>query len=140
MRLAVGTLPTSADSMSPSRTTPGSTPVTLRSRGIRFHPEVPGSLEPTSGGGQYGLAQDEWGRWFTATNSQHLRHIVLPDHYLRRNPALPVSAVTLDIPDHGAACQVYRLSPFEAWRVERTTRRKGGPDAKRQLLILEAAA
>ena len=35
-------------------------PLTLRSRGIRFHPETPGSLEPTSGGGQYGLAPDEW--------------------------------------------------------------------------------
>ena len=63
------------------------------------------------------------GHWFTATNSQHLRHIVLPDHYLRRNPYLPVPAVTLDIPDHGAACKVFRISPFEAWRVERTTRR-----------------
>jgi putative membrane-bound dehydrogenase-like protein len=105
--------------------------LTLRGRGIRFHPDVPGSLEPTSGGGQYGLAPDAWQRWFTATNSQHLRHIVLPDHYLRRNPALAVGAVTLDIPDHGAACKLYRLSPFEAWRVERTTRRKGGPEARR---------
>ena len=31
-------------------------PVTLGNRGIRFHPEVPGSLEPMSGGGQFGLA------------------------------------------------------------------------------------
>ncbi len=105
--------------------------LTLRSRGIRFHPETPGEIEPTSGGGQYGLTPDEWQHWFTATNSQHLRNIILSDHYLRRNPALPVSAVTLDIPDHGAACKVYRRSPFEAWRVERTGRRKGGPDAKR---------
>jgi putative membrane-bound dehydrogenase-like protein len=110
---------------------PAMQPITLRSRGIRFHPETPGSLEPTSGGGQYGLAPDEWGQWFTATNSQHLRHIVLPDHYLRRNPFLAVSAVTLDIPDHNAACKVYRISPFESWRVERTKRRKEGPDAKR---------
>jgi putative membrane-bound dehydrogenase-like protein len=106
-------------------------PVVLRGRGIRFHPDEPGSLEPTTGGGQFGLAADDWGRWFTATNSQHLRHLVLPDHYLRRNPALPVSAVTLDIPDHGAACKVERISPFEAWRVERTKRRKEGPDAQR---------
>jgi putative membrane-bound dehydrogenase-like protein len=105
--------------------------VTLRGRGIRFNPDVPGSLEPTSGGGQYGLSADDWGRWFTATNSQHLRHIILPDHYLRRNPALPVSAVTLDIPEHGAACKVFRKSPFEAWRVERTTRRAGSADARR---------
>lgn len=110
---------------------PDAAPVTLRGRGVSFLPDLPGSLEPTSGGGQYGLAPDDYGRWFTATNSQHLRHIVLPDHYLRRNPLLPVSAVTLDIPDHGAACKVFRISPFEAWRVERTTRRAGSADAAR---------
>ena len=110
---------------------PGSAAVTLRGRGFRFRPDVPASLEPTSGGGQYGLTADTWGRWFTATNSQHLRHIILPDHALRRNPALPVRAVTLDIPDHGPACKVYRISPFEAWRVERTRRRRTGKDAAR---------
>lgn len=97
--------------------------LTLRNRHVRFHPDIPGSLQPTSGGGQYGLSPDAFGRWFTATNSQHLRHVALPDHYLRRNPYLSVPAVTLDIPDHGAACQVFRISPFEAWRVERTSRR-----------------
>ena len=65
-------------------------PSQLRGRGIRFRPDVPGSLEPTSGGGQYGLSADDWGRWFVATNSQHLRHIVLPDAALRRNPGLAV--------------------------------------------------
>jgi putative membrane-bound dehydrogenase-like protein len=110
---------------------PDAPPVTLRNRSIRLRPDVPASLEPTSGGGQYGLAADEWGRWFVATNSQHLRHVVLPAHYLRRNPALPIREVTLDIPDHGPACKVYRISPFEAWRVERTSRRAAGPDAAR---------
>jgi putative membrane-bound dehydrogenase-like protein len=110
---------------------PDMPPVTLRNRAFRFKPDVPGSLEPTTGGGQYGLTSDPWGRWFTSTNSQHLRHMVLPDHALRRNPSLPVRAVTLDIPEHGAACKVFRISPFEAWRVERTKRRKDGPDSSR---------
>ncbi|QDU21122.1 PVC-type heme-binding CxxCH protein [Urbifossiella limnaea] len=105
--------------------------VNLRNRGFRFRPWQPGSLEPTSGGGQYGLTADEYGHWFTATNSQHLRQIVLPDQYLRRNPYLAVTAVTIDIPEHGAAAKVFRASSFEAWRVERTTRRAGSPDAKR---------
>jgi putative membrane-bound dehydrogenase-like protein len=105
--------------------------VQLHGRGVRFDPERPGSLEPTSGGGQFGLAADDWQRWFTNTNSQHLRHIILPDHYLHRNPWLSIRAVTLDIPDHDAACKVHRLSPFEAWRVERTSRRAAGPDARR---------
>ncbi|MCE9531346.1 MAG: hypothetical protein K8T89_09540 [Planctomycetes bacterium] len=110
---------------------PDAAPVVLRGRGVRFKPDIPGSLEPTSGGGQYGLAYDDVQHWFVNTNSQHLRQIVLPDHYLRRNPYMTVPAVSLDISDHGAACKLHRLSPFEGWRVERTTRRKDGPDAKR---------
>jgi putative membrane-bound dehydrogenase-like protein len=110
---------------------PDAPPVPLLARGFRFDPAVPGSLEPESGGGQYGLAFDPFGHVFTNTNSQHLRQILIPDHALRRNPDLPVTATTSDIPDHGAACRVFRISPFEAWRVERTTRRAGGADAKR---------
>ncbi len=110
---------------------PDMKPVRLSGRGIRFKPDQPGSLEPMSGGGQYGLAADDFQHWFVNTNSQHLRQIVLPDHYLRRNPYMTVPAVSLDIPDHGAACKVNRISPFEGWRVERTTRRKDAPDAKR---------
>jgi putative membrane-bound dehydrogenase-like protein len=94
---------------------PDMKPLALRGRSIRFKPDIPGSIEPTSGGGQYGLTQNEWGDWFVNTNSQHLRHIVLQDHHLARNANLPVSAVTLDIPDHGAACKVFRISPFESW-------------------------
>ncbi len=103
----------------------------LRARGVRLHPDVPGSLEPTSGGGQYGIVQDSRGRWLTNTNSQHLRQIVLPDDALARNPSLPVKTTTIDIPEHGAACKVFRISPFEAWRVERTSRRKEGPGSAR---------
>ena len=44
---------------------PDMPPVVLRGRGIRFHPDIPGSLEPTSGGGQYGLTADAFGHWFT---------------------------------------------------------------------------
>ena len=105
----------------------------LRGRGIRFHPDQPGSLQPMSGGGQFGLAADDMQNWFTATNSQHLRQIVLPDHYLKRNPLLPVRTTTVNIPDHGAACKVFRISPFEAWRVERTGRRKKDPNLSKRL-------
>ncbi len=99
----------------------------LRGRGFRFDPDKLESIQPTSGGGQFGLTADDFGRWFTATNAQHLRQIVLPDHYLARNPALGVPATTLDIPEHGAAAKVFRVSEFEKWRVERTTRRKDDP-------------
>lgn len=104
---------------------------TLRSRGFRFNPADPASFEPMSGGGQYGITADDAGHWFTATNSNHIRQMVIPDEYLRRNPAAPVTSVTSDISDHGTSCQLFRTSPFEAWRVERTARRAGGADASR---------
>ncbi|HEY3787815.1 MAG TPA: PVC-type heme-binding CxxCH protein [Urbifossiella sp.] len=110
---------------------PEANTVSLRNRGLRFQPWRPASLEPISSGGQYGFTSDDYEHWFTATNSEHLKQIVLPDHYLRRNPYLPVPTVTINIPEHGAAAKVFRISPFEAWRVERTTRRAGSPDAKR---------
>lgn len=105
----------------------------LRGRGFRFDPDRLESIQPTSGGGQFGLTVDDYGRWFTATNAQHLRQIVLPDHYLARNPALGVPATTLDIPEHGAAAKVFRVSEFEKWRVERTTRRKDDPAMAKRL-------
>jgi len=105
--------------------------VTLQSRGFRFRPDVPGSLEPTSGGGQYGLTQDDAGNWFTATNSNNIRQIVIPDHYFQRAPSVPITAVTADISDDGTSCRLFRISPFEAWRVERTARRANSPEASR---------
>jgi len=104
---------------------PDARPVSLRNRGLRFQPDVPASLEATSGGGQYGLTADASGHWFVNTNSQHLKQIVLPEHYLQRNPFLSVSEVTTSIAEHGPSAQVFRVSPFEAWRIERTTRRAG---------------
>ena len=45
---------------------------------------------------QFGHAFDDWGHRFTCNNSNHIRQILLPSHYLERNPALdlppPVTA------------------------------------------------
>ncbi|MCZ2341994.1 MAG: c-type cytochrome [Bacteroidales bacterium] len=106
-------------------------PLRLGSRGFRFNPDRPGSLDPMSGGGQYVITEDNAGHWFTATNGTHIRQIVLPDQYLRRNPRAPIAGVVADISDHGTSCQLFRRSPFEAWRVERTNRRAGSPNASR---------
>lgn len=116
---------------------PDMPPLELRGRGIRFKPDEPGVIEPISGGGQYGLTHDGMGHWFTNTNAQHLRQIVIPDHYLKRNPHFAASAVTVDIAEHGPAAKVFRISPFEAWRLERTTRRKNDPATAKRLTSME---
>ncbi len=88
-------------------------------------------LEPTSGGGQFGLTADDFGRWFTCNNSNHLQHIVLDERYLRRNPYLARTQVLHNVPDHGAAARIYRISPVEEWREVRTRQRAASPDAAR---------
>jgi putative membrane-bound dehydrogenase-like protein len=122
-----------------NRTRPESKPVSVRGRDFRFKPD--GSVfEAISGGGQFGHSFDDWGHRFTCNNSNHIRQIVLPAHYLQRNPALVVSSVIDDIPAEGAAAPVYRISPPEPWRVVRTRQRAADPVLSRRLPPTELVA
>jgi putative membrane-bound dehydrogenase-like protein len=108
---------------------PNDPPVSVRGRDFRFLPD--GSrFEAISGGGQFGHSFDDWGHRFTCSNSNHIRQIVLPSHYLERNPALATSTVITDIPAEGPAAPVYRTSPPEPWRVVRTRQRVADPKYK----------
>ena len=53
--------------------------------------------EAISGMGQFGNTFDDWGRRFVCDNRHHLRHVVLPNRYLKRNPFLAVPEVVEDI-------------------------------------------
>jgi len=108
-------------------------PTPLRGRNFRFHPDKPGSLEPLSGGGQYGMSPNEEGVWFTSTNAEHIKQIVFEERYLRNNPRLAGPPLVVQASDHDAAAKVFRLSPFEEWRLERTTRRAADPAMKKRL-------
>ncbi len=71
--------------------------------------------EAISGMGQYGLTFDDWGRRFVCDNNHHLRHVVLPNRYLKRNPFLAVPAVLEDTSEleasvPGAGAKVYPIS------------------------------
>jgi putative membrane-bound dehydrogenase-like protein len=113
-------------------TRPGSGPIGLRGRDFRFRPDG-SAFEPTSGGGQFGHSFDDWGHRFTCNNSNHIRQIVLPAHYIDRNPALAVPSVIADIAAEGAAAPVFRSSPPEPWRVVRTRQRAADPDMVKRL-------
>src|SRR5690606_28971147 len=56
-------------------------------------------FETTSGGGQYGLTTDAADRCLTCSNARHIKQIVLPEHYLKRNPHLSAPGVLIDISD-----------------------------------------
>ncbi len=70
-----------------NRSRPEAKPVSVRGRDFRFKPDG-SAFEAISGGGQFGHSFDDWGHRFTCNNSNHVRQIVLPSHYLERNPAL----------------------------------------------------
>lgn len=118
---------------------PDSKPLTIRGRDFRFKPD--GSVfEPISGGGQFGHSLDDWGHRFVCNNSNHIRQILLPSHYLERNPNLFQNSVLLDIPAEGAAAPVYRKSQAEPWRIVRTRQRASDPAFRKRAPATELVA
>jgi putative membrane-bound dehydrogenase-like protein len=92
----------------------GARPITLGGMDFRFD-LVHDRAEAISGMGQYGNTFDDWGRRFVCDNRHHLRHIVLPNRYLQRNPFLAVPAVVedtseLELGEAGAGAKIYPLS------------------------------
>ncbi len=64
-----------------------SKPVAVRNRGFRFDPRTL-DYEAVSGGGQHGLAIDDWGREFRCRNSDPFKLLICDERYLARNPWL----------------------------------------------------
>jgi putative membrane-bound dehydrogenase-like protein len=71
--------------------------VALGDRDFRIQPDT-GELEPTTGTTQQGRVRDDRGNWFGCDNSTLIKHYVLEDHYLRRNPFVvyPNTSVTVE--------------------------------------------
>jgi putative membrane-bound dehydrogenase-like protein len=103
---------------------PAAAPVTLATNDFRIEP-VAGKLEALSGGARFGLSFDDWGNRFLCNIRNPVIHVVLPAHYLARNPAVPVQKAVFDSADAGDTLPVYRISPPEAWRTLRAQRWSG---------------
>lgn len=78
----------------------------LGNRDFRIRPDS-GEIEPVTGRTQQGLARDDWGHWFGCDNSTLARHHVLADEYLRRNPHLAFTDVTVHVPSGPDATRLY---------------------------------
>ena len=83
--------------------------LTADRRGVRLRPDA-GRLERIGGASQFGHGFDAWGRYFTTENADHARHEVMPAAWLARNPDLLLDSAMAQIPDHGAAAQVFPIS------------------------------
>lgn len=97
----------------------------LRSRDFSIDPRTL-HLRPESGGGQFGVTFDDYGRRFVSSNANHLLMAMYEDRYTARNGWLEYPRPMLDIPEDGPSARVFRISPDEEWRVLRTQWRASG--------------
>ncbi|MBS0264749.1 MAG: c-type cytochrome [Planctomycetes bacterium] len=107
-----------------SLATPDQPPLTMGAHDFRFDPRQR-RLELLSGGARFGLSFDDWGNRFLCNIRNPVIQVVLPAHYLARNPAVPVQKVLFDAAPAGDTLPVYRSSPSEAWRTFRAQRWSG---------------
>ncbi len=98
--------------------------LSMSGRDFAFTPN--GDCEALTGGGQFGNTFDDFGRRFICSNSVQARHVVLEERYLKRNPYLPVASAVASIAADGDAGPVFRTSPVEQWRIQRTQMRITG--------------
>ncbi len=85
---------------------------------FRFQPDG-NEFESADGGGQFGMTFDDFGHRFICYNRVQVQHVVLPSHYLRRNPHLGATGTVQDCPadmvaeparGHGASARLYPIS------------------------------
>src|SRR4051794_27179051 len=95
--------------------------IQLTRRDFRFDP-VTEKIEAISGGERYGACFDDWGNRFLCNIRNPVQHVVLPLHYMQRNPNLIVPSFINDCAESGDQLRVYRISPPEAWREFRAQR------------------
>ncbi len=101
-------------------------PVSARGRGFIFDPRDLTRFQLTSGGGQYGMSLDDWGRKFVCGNSAPAHTLMYDDRYIARNPHLKAPKASVDVTPEGKFTHLFRISPPEPWRELRTRLRKTG--------------
>ncbi len=97
---------------------PDSKPIAMTTADFRFDPrDEVGSFELLSGGARFGNSFDDWGNRFICNIRNPIQHVVLPRHYLARNPHLAARSPLNDVAESGDTVPVFRRSPPEPWRV-----------------------
>lgn len=75
--------------------------INLRGLDLRIKTGHHWEMEAQTGQTQFGRHRDAWGNWFGCSNPIPLRHYILPDHYLKRNPHYRFPAPRIDIATAG---------------------------------------
>jgi putative membrane-bound dehydrogenase-like protein len=95
---------------------PKASPVVFRRNDIRLDPQTK-TIEALAGGARFGNCFDDWGNRFICNIRNPIQHIVMGNHYVKRNRYLNLSTTLNDVAESGDAVPVYRISPPEPWRV-----------------------
>lgn len=99
---------------------PDAPAVSVEGKDFRFRLDT-GQFEPVTGWAQFGQDFDDFGHRFISHNTRHVRHTVVPDRHVARNPHLPDVSVRDNINNHGL--RTFQLTDAPYWRAERTKRR-----------------
>ncbi|MFN0067121.1 MAG: PVC-type heme-binding CxxCH protein, partial [Limisphaerales bacterium] len=99
--------------------------ISISGRDVRFRPDT-GELETVSAQTQYGRSRDDWGNWFGNNNPTWLWQVVVPEHYLRRNPKLAVKRVVRVLANYEDSTRVFPASrgmvrPNQPWSLNHVT-------------------
>ena len=92
---------------------PGAAPAEIDSTDARFR-LARKKVEAAAGNSEFGNAFDAWGNRFTVWNNDHVRHVVVPNRYLTRNPYLTVASAMQSASDHENAARVYLIADSAA--------------------------
>ena len=74
----------------------------------------PGLVEPIAGFSQFGLPHDDWGNRFPSWNTIPIRHVVLEQQALDRNPYLAETSSVASILDLADGGRIFPISPPQA--------------------------
>ncbi|MBL9175527.1 MAG: c-type cytochrome [Verrucomicrobiales bacterium] len=103
-----------ANGRSDGRVRPAGSPeaaaVSIRGRDFRLDPST-GAFETLAGRSQFGLGRDDWGQRFLSWNTIPVRHEVIPDAYLARNPGTAAADALQDCLPAGDRGEVFPRTP-----------------------------
>lgn len=83
--------------------------VPLRRHDLRFNPDT-FAFEPIAGFSQFGLCHDDWGNRFLSWNTVPIRHAVIEESTLAKNPLLAVANVEAVVSDPADTGRIYPLA------------------------------
>ena len=84
-------------------------PLPLAGFDFRFNP-LTGEYGAVSGHGQFGLCFDDYGNRFVCSNRNPVQHVVLEDHFVKRNPFLAVRKTVHDVAAFAEHSKLYPIS------------------------------